>query len=335
MDIIGSCDSGHFFYITATSDSSRLTHEVSGHLCHPNGFLYTINKCSLDLEKFGEKGPIPDHFSLRFNANRHEYHNIIHLLPQHYEIFTGSPWRHQSTVYPCHSTTNARKGRVLLTTTYTYHGHCPLDAQVSTPYFAPPNRSLTSAEHEKVVLLFNEEACQFDELVGGKGSSLALMSCNSSKMPIDCTVPSGFCLTVNAWKRQVDGNEGVLLKLKELEDVGKGLIQGQLENSCKEASALLASAPVDSYIQDCLREALQVTTFRVNNRFAFCFQIIIIGCFRNYSEMKLKRSSLPFGRQPLEKMEKIFRLRVRTRPSSAVEDTTPLSRASRNVGRRC
>ena len=260
VEIIGSCEDGNYFYLQAVSDSSRLTHEVSGHLSHPNGFLYTISKCSLDLEKLGEKGPMPPHFSLRFSANRRHYHAIISLQPQQYENFTGRPWRHQSVIHPCHLTLNARKGRVLLITTNTFHGHCPMDAQVSSPYLAAPSRFLTSAEQEKLVLLFSEEACQYESLVGGKGSSLALMSSASKRMSVDCTVPSGFCLTVNAWKRQIDENKDLLLKLNELQEVAKGLVQGSLEETCKETSAALASAPVDSFVRDCIREALQVNS---------------------------------------------------------------------------
>lgn len=136
LDIIGTCEDGNFFYLSATSDSSRLTHEVWGHLYHPNGFLYKINACNLDLEKLGENGPVPRHFSLRFSAKRRHYHAIIHLMPNQFENFTGLPWRHQSTIYPCHLTLNARQGRVLFTATNTFHGHCPLvDVKVCSGQF--------------------------------------------------------------------------------------------------------------------------------------------------------------------------------------------------------
>jgi len=257
LDIIGTCEDGNFFYLSATSDSSRLTHEVWGHLYHPNGFLYKINACNLDLEKLGENGPVPRHFSLRFSAKRRHYHAIMHLMPNQFENFTGTPWRHQSTIYPCHLTLNARQGRVLFTATNTFHGHCPLvDVKVSSPYLAAPSRAITPAEDAKIVLLFNEEACRFERLVGGKGSSLALLS-SYKEMPAECGVPQGFCITVNAWKRQINDNKDLLLPLKALRDVGKGVIDGGLEEYCREASILIASAPVDHHVQDCIREALQ------------------------------------------------------------------------------
>lgn len=258
LDIIGTCEDGNYFYLSATSDSERLTHEVWGHLYHPNGFLYKINACNLDLEKLGENGPVPRHFSLRFAAKRRNYHAIIHLMPHQFEEFTGHPWRHRSFIYPSHLTLNSRQGRVLFLATNTYHGHCPVENQVSVPYMGPPSRQPTSAEVEKLVLLFNEEACRFDSLVGGKGSSLALLSSNVKDMPVECKVPIGFCVTVNAWNAQIKGNKKLQLAFNKLQDVAKGIVDGQLQDCCTEACKQLSSAPVDSNVQDCIREALQV-----------------------------------------------------------------------------
>lgn len=269
--------------MNATNDSARLSNEVSGHLFHPAGFLYTISQCNLDIDKLGGKGPVPQHFSLRFSANRHQYHAIINLMPKQFESFTGRPWHHQSMTYPCHLTLNSKQGRVLFISTNTYNGHSPLDVQASLPYLAGPSRSLTEVESEKVVLLFNEEACRYEHLVGGKGCSLALLSASSKSMPIECTVPQGFCITVNAWKRQIDGNEDVQLKLDHLDQAGRGVIQGQLEEYCEEASNLLAATPVDSFIQDSVRDALHVHYFSYTTVFLLNPEpeyIIFLGTIR-------------------------------------------------------
>ncbi|KAI9559139.1 hypothetical protein GHT06_015928 [Daphnia sinensis] len=257
LDIVGACEDGNYFYLSATSDSSRLTHEVWGHLYHPNGFLYKINACNLDLERLGEHGPVPNHFSIRFAAKRRNYHAIIHLMPSQYENYIGRPWLHRSTTYPCHLTLNSRQGRVVFVATNVFHGDCPLEAEVSVPYLSAPRRQPSSAEVEKLVLLFNEEACRFDGLVGGKGSSLALLSSDIKKVPVECKVPAGFCVTVNAWKAQLKNNEQVAAVFKQLEDVATGVVEGKLEDCCAQAEKLVSSVPVDSLLQDCIREALQ------------------------------------------------------------------------------
>ena len=107
------------------------------------------------------------------------------------------------------------------------------------------------------VLMFHEEACRFESLVGGKGSSLALLS-NHGSADVKFTVPAGFCLTVSAWNRQIAANEDIQNALKQVEKVAKGVVEGKMEESCERVSKLIASAPVDSMIQDCIREALQV-----------------------------------------------------------------------------
>ena len=277
LDIIGTCEDGNYFYLSATSDSERLTHEVWGHLYHPNGFLYKINACNLDLEKLGENGPVPRHFSLRFAAKRRNYHAILHLMPQQFVHLTGNPWRHRCSVFPSHLTLNSRQGRALFLVTNTYHGECSLESQVSVPYMGAPLREPTSAETEKLVLLFNEEACRFDSLVGGKGSSLALLSSNVRDMPIQCNVPVGFCVTVNAWNAQIRGNEKLKLAFKQLEDVAKGVINGQLQDCCDQVTKQLSSAPVNSFVKDCIREALQVICICQNLRFGFFINYTSIG----------------------------------------------------------
>lgn len=266
MDLIGSCEDGHYFYICATSDSSRLTHEVWGHVYHPSGFLYKINACNLDMEKLGETGPVPKHFTLRFSAKRRNYHAIVHMMPTAYDDFTGRPWRHRSSIYPCHVTLNAQQGRMLLINTNTFHGVCPLEPELSIPYLIAPSRKPTLGETEKLVLLFNEEACRFDGLVGGKGASLAVLSSNVQSSPVNCSVPLGFCVTANAWKTQTASDEKLQSLFKRLEDAAKEPVDGNLKESCDEAVKYLSSVPINSFVKDCVREALQVITVTLNAR---------------------------------------------------------------------
>lgn len=142
--------------------------------------------------------------------------------------------------------------------TNAFHGDCPLDAEISVPYLGSPTRPPASAEEEKLVLLFNEEACRFDSLVGGKGSSLALLSSNIKTVPVECNVPAGFCVTVNAWKTQTKNNQEIGAIFQHLKDVATGVVEGKLEECCAKATKLLSSLPVDPFIEDCIREAVQV-----------------------------------------------------------------------------
>jgi hypothetical protein len=247
--------------LSATSDSARLTLEVWGHVFQPNGFLYKIDASSLDLKDIGEKGTIPKYFSIRFSTKSRNYHATIHLLPSSpFEHFIGRPWVHCSTTYPCHLTLNSRQGRVVLVNTNVFHGYCPIANEVSVPYLSAPNREPSSSETEKLVLLFNEEACRFESLVGGKGSSLALLSSNSRKAPVVCQVPAGFCVTVNAWKAQTQNNRDIEEVFLQLEDVATGVVKGKLEDFCIKAENLVASLPVNTFVQDCIKEALQVNS---------------------------------------------------------------------------
>ena len=277
MDLIGTCEDGNYFYLNATSDSERLTHEVWGHVYHPNGNVYKINACNLDLEKLGENGPMPRHFSLRFSAKRHSYHAIICLMPQQFDSYTGRPWQHRATLYPCHVTLNCRQGRVLLTVTNTFHGDCPLQMNISVPYLASPKRAITTAERQKIVLSLDEESCSFEELVGAKAASLALLRSGLREAPVAYSVPDGFCLTAAAWRRQLNALPQVRLRFKSwqlcqcftsllccqvkdtLERICRlaGAGSGDLEEACDEVCRMISQVSIDDHIVECVDEVLR------------------------------------------------------------------------------
>lgn len=259
LDIIGSCEDGNYFYLCANSDSSRLNHEVWGHVCQADGPLQTITSCDLDLDNM-IKGTFPLHFSIRLAAGSRQYHAILHLTPAKTHLFSGRPWQHRSDVLCGQLTLNARQGRVILMSTRAYHGDCHLAPERSISYLSQPNRQPTSSESQKLALLFSEEACRFDSLVGGKGSSLALLAASVDNSPVTCRVPSGFCVTLEAWSRQTVGTHFHTV-FHNLENVANGVVDGHLEECCSKAQKLLLETPVDPSVREHVLEALQVTPF--------------------------------------------------------------------------
>lgn len=260
LTIIGVCEDGNFFYLNAVSDSGRLTHEVSGHLYHPTGTLGTINECDLDLEQLKEEGPFPRDLSIRFSTRRHSYHAIIHKPANTLEEFIGRPWKHQTNIYPCHLTLNSRIGRVLFLATNTFKGQSLLTTtEVSLPYLSSPQRPITLTEASKSILLFSDEACSFERLVGGKGSSLGLLYRAVHSPPVPCRVPAGFCVTVSAWKTQTHANKDLQNIFEQYLQIAKRQVEdNQLQEWCIKASEILKTTPVVPLIQDCIREALMV-----------------------------------------------------------------------------
>lgn len=183
-------------------------------------------------------------------------------MPFQFENFVGRPWHHSSKIYPSHLTLNSRTGRVIFVATNAFHGDCPLDAEISVPYLRGPSRKPSSVESEKTVLIFDEEACGFESLVGGKGSSLAVLKSNAKTFPTPCNVPTGLCVTVYAWKMQTAKNAVLQAAFQLLKDVATGVQEGRLEESCNQAKNLLSSTPVDAKILTDIREALKVNRWQ-------------------------------------------------------------------------
>lgn len=164
----------------------------------------------------------------------------------------------ESIIFPGELTFNSFPGRVMvIIQNQTETKPTPMK---SLTYLSSPKRELTDAEIEKLVVSFYEEACQFQKLVGGKASSLALLSTLRMKddLPVSFIVPNGFCLTVKAWEAQMKNNSEIQCALQGVEKVAKSPLKEELQEACHKAAALLDSTQVDSKIQDCIRKYFEV-----------------------------------------------------------------------------
>lgn len=253
--MVGMGEDGHYFYLSASSDPSKLSRSIWGHHHHSAGFLDAIETTDFDFGQF--EGNLK-HVGLKFTTARGDYRTVLHLLPNHFDEFAGRPWRLRSTVHLCQLTVNARQGRAFVVSTQLYDGECPLGKEASLPLLSAPDREALPAESEKLVLLFNEEACRFEGLVGGKGASLSLLTSTMDNSPVDCQVPAGFCVTLSAWKLQMLKQDNVRIMFKNIEEAANRLVEKNLEDLCSKASSLIADLPVDPVIQTEIKSALKV-----------------------------------------------------------------------------
>lgn len=257
MEVIGSDKEGNYFYLTAKNEATSFSNETWGHFYQSAGFVHAVDGCNLDLEQLPLK--YPKHAVYHFTAGGRNYQAIMSRLP--IELNESNDAGHQvnSLIFPGELTFNSFPGRVMLIIR-NQSGSESQTLSTSLPSCAP-TRGPSKSEQEKLVLMFNEEACKFESLVGGKGSSLAVLSTlMTENQAITFSVPQGFCVAVKAWNVQTRDNGAIQSALEQVEKAATDTAKSHLEEACQRATSLIRSKPVDAIIQDCIRASLEVKT---------------------------------------------------------------------------
>ncbi|XP_033208462.1 putative phosphoenolpyruvate synthase isoform X2 [Belonocnema kinseyi] len=104
------------------------------------------------------------------------------------------------------------------------------------------------------VLSFREETCQNEELVGGKGSSLALLTSIETN---EFSVPQGFCITAPALKYQIDSCENLSQAIDDLEKLHINQKTEVLKNYCERIVSLLESTSIIAPVRETILKALK------------------------------------------------------------------------------
>ncbi|XP_035232501.1 putative phosphoenolpyruvate synthase, partial [Stegodyphus dumicola] len=103
-------------------------------------------------------------------------------------------------------------------------------SQVLQQRISTPVESKISVLMSPLTVSISSEACQVSEITGGKGSSLGKLT-ELSKDTRTFTVPSGIVVTTMAYKTFI--TEDILAKIKKLEDVLYGKVEGNVKEVCE------------------------------------------------------------------------------------------------------
>ncbi|KAK2720217.1 hypothetical protein QYM36_004195 [Artemia franciscana] len=251
--LIGQSEEGVFFSLRGTCDTSRLLHEVQGHMYDPSGQVLPITRCDLDLAEIGHYAILPSRFSLRFTGGQnYRFHLSIQKLQLGTEVFRGRPWIKKVQVALCDFTVNSSSGWGIVELTNRYFGECPLPVEDSLSKCV-----LVPSLNEKVplALSLDNESAKVVGYTGGKGASLAaLQSLQKNISSSDFQVPKGFILTTKSFEQQVNENGNIQSALKTLEEA----IQSGRDISLKDEVEKLVATIRNSKMCDLVQKAIQV-----------------------------------------------------------------------------
>ncbi|CAG2058331.1 unnamed protein product [Timema podura] len=95
---------------------------------------------------------------------------------------------------------------------------------------------------------FTDRECQSSDIVGGKGSSLALLSTLQHQV----LVPPGLCLTVAAFQTQLEECSQLQKEITTLEKIVQGKLSGDLKQQCEKTVSLFGLTPVCGSVEAAL-----------------------------------------------------------------------------------
>ncbi|KAG1682236.1 putative phosphotransferase YvkC [Nymphon striatum] len=219
IQIKGYVEDGSTFSINAINVPYKIPEMIWGYVELGDGHRNLLTFSDFDLLRFKDMDSSPEMLSIRFKTNGDEY---ILDMTCHNGNFTHLWGAEEDLTAKCNNL------KVCLTSLY--HGvrlkgsgmfsvlskndiHLEAPKKIPPLLLEPDNVS----EHieSKNILEFSEEYCQSSKLVGGKGSSLAMLK----QIKSDFLVPDGFCITVSANNKHVLENEQLKKKIDRISDI--------------------------------------------------------------------------------------------------------------------
>lgn len=237
-------ENGTTLQIGAVSQPGMLSHLKTGCLTYPTGEIATVTSLNLNLWEVGEtEQQPPSQWTLNFIADGISYELKVTAKQAgllYHEADRGGIV-HETF---CDVTLNGRKGWGLSELFYRN--------QVKSEVKAPPvvelltEPPLEQVANEELCLSLTSLACCSSAVVGGKGSQLALLTRMSEKENI--SVPSGLCVTLRAFDRQIQENENLKHMIDRVADTAVNS-PADLVGECERAVSHISQKSVFSDLQ--------------------------------------------------------------------------------------
>ncbi|XP_012227531.1 rifampicin phosphotransferase-like [Linepithema humile] len=260
VTFLGVTTHGAMYYLGVSSTKRSFSHMCFGHILEVGGVISKIDWTDLKLSDFDKGDSVPLNYKITFKAGGKQYNAIINYTVGNPTIcYNGQPWHWTYTTRNLRIELNNNKGVGLMITSYPYTG----PKQTKTPvaklqYLTRPD---TFAQKDKYILHFTDKQCQNENVVGGKGYSLAVLT---SIVTDDFAVPEGFCITSLALERQLQHHQQLQDSIADIVDISCGRKKEDLRSYCEKAVSIIQSTPVEEEIVKVILEGLEKLKSSVN-----------------------------------------------------------------------
>ncbi|XP_059474516.1 putative phosphoenolpyruvate synthase [Neocloeon triangulifer] len=230
----GVAPDGCFFTLNTSCRRDGLTMAKWGLVRTPTGRVNRVDKSNFDLANTGHHKNLPGQLKLNFSTNSKNYIVSVQLEERSGAVvYSGQPWRQQTFLRKLQFGINGLQGVGFTEFAYWYRGPCNAERPVPVTFLRPKKWDCLRDGHVPLVCDLREKAAQIETLVGGKALSLALL-----KSLDDCRfdVPSGFCVTSEAYARQTQTFPLLQSAVDLLKDAATGQKELELKCVCRKVA---------------------------------------------------------------------------------------------------
>ncbi|XP_060534169.1 prodigiosin synthesizing transferase PigC-like isoform X2 [Cylas formicarius] len=203
--------------------SSQLNY---GYVTHLHNITDPIVGQDIRISYVGRNKSLPDAFVAHVHTKVKEYKCVFHLNKDLICPSESAKLGYEIINAYAECDINASQGRALLE--FTYYEQSDVNQQKLRPLL---REKKVDALPDVFIADIKSEEARILELTGGKGNSLALLSSLESD---EFSVPDGFVVTVNAFRRQLEVTPKLQTLLTALDEVFCGRKDGVPEEACQE-----------------------------------------------------------------------------------------------------
>ncbi|KAF4524984.1 hypothetical protein B566_EDAN011912 [Ephemera danica] len=228
----GVAENGSCFALRATCRQDGLTHAQWGIVRLPTGLVVPVTNCYLNLAEIAHEKDIPGQLIVRFAAGSDSFTASIQFQEnQGATLYSGHPWRLQTFLRKFQFGMNGFQGIGMAEFIYKYRGRCPVpQVPVVGQLVASPWETKDHGIHPLVCRL-QDHAAHAEQLAGGKGASLALLSTVQDK---GFVVPTGFCVTTAAYAKQLASSTLLQAAIVNIKEISTGQKDGDFKIACEK-----------------------------------------------------------------------------------------------------
>ena len=251
VTLFGVMSSGAIYYLNGSSTKHSFPQLLCGQFRDSSEQIFSIDGMEIKLSDFTqEKLTSRSESKMWFTARGKEY-NILAKPESPLTLYYGQPWNWVNTIATVKLELNGKLGIGLIQLCHPYDEPCQAKTPVKLRHLKQVHAHVERTDY---VLHFDDEKCRNENIVGGKGFSLAMLS---SIEDTDFIVPGGFCVTVFAFELQLHTHKALQKMINDIEDVSVGKKDGDLQKYCEEAVRIIQSTPIVDEVKDAILKAIE------------------------------------------------------------------------------
>ncbi|XP_045467162.1 uncharacterized phosphotransferase YvkC-like [Harmonia axyridis] len=246
LTVFAATENGHLLHLGVKSLRNGCHELKFGHVLTHTGSVHPVKNCDLDLSK--AKQSISDNLTIHVKVPKKKLKVVLSMnnnsiVENKYDNFQG----YKNKNIPSECTINNQRGFAMLDN-WTYHQGNGLKR---------PKPILKAIKVENVpdiiVTPIGSEESKMIELTGGKGLSLSLMKSSEND---EMSIPDGFIVTTQAFKKQIENSFHLRKSVALLEDIAFGREIGDLKNACKVTEELFQDHCITPYVRQSIIDEL-------------------------------------------------------------------------------